>query len=128
MNLKDELFQKYAYTMQDMMRKSRNVQSELLNIINEMFTYDLEQKTGKRLVRITPELTEKKLDKIVEKTRKIVVNYYVTCEQDFEKGVKIYESIVENLMKDTTMSQIDSLEETKEQLISEPSQALPQAE
>ena len=68
------------------MRKSRNVQSELLNIINEMFTYDLEQKTGKRLVRINPELTEKKLDKIVEKTRKIVVNYYVTCEQDFEKG------------------------------------------
>tara|TARA_Y100000816_G_scaffold263294_1_gene221558 strand:- start:28099 stop:29352 length:1254 start_codon:yes stop_codon:yes gene_type:complete len=127
-NLKDELFQKYAYTMQDMMRKSRNVQSELLNIINEMFTYDLEQKTGKRLVRINPELTEKKLDKIVEKTRKIVVNYYVTCEQDFEKGVKIYESIVENLMKDTTMSQIDSLEETKEQLISEPSQALPQSE
>ena len=82
--------------------------------------------TGKRLVRINPELTEKKLDKIVEKTRKIVVNYYITCEQDFEKGVKIYESIVENLMKDTALSQLDSLEETKEQLISEPSKPLPQ--
>ena len=125
-NLKDELFQKYAYNMQDMMRKSRNVQNDLLNIINEIFTYDVEQKTGKRLVRINPELTEKKLDKIVEKTRKIVVNYYITCEQDFEKGVKIYESIVENLMKDTALSQLDSLEETKEQLISEPSKPLPQ--
>lgn len=125
-NLKDELFQKYAYNMQDMMRKSRNVQNDLINIINEIFTYDVEQKTGKRLVRINPELTEKKLDKIVEKTRKIVVNYYITCEQDFEKGVKIYESIVENLMKDTALSQLDSLEETKEQLISEPSKPLSQ--
>ena len=115
-NLKDKLFQKYALTLQDMMRKSRNVQNELLGIINELFTYDIEKKTGKRLVRVNPKLTEKILDNIVEKTRRIIVNYYVTCEQDFERGVKIYESIVENLIKDTTISQIDSLEETKEEL------------
>ena len=99
-----------------MMRKSRNVQNELLGIINEIFTYDIEKKTGKRLVRINPNLTEKKLDSIVDKTRRIIVNYYVTCEQDFERGVKLYESIVENLIKDTTISQIDSLEQTKEEL------------
>lgn len=118
-NLKDELFQKYAYTMQDMMRKSNNVQSELLGIINSIFTYDIEKKTGKKLVRINPSLTEKKLDDVVKKTRKIIVNYYLTCEQDFERGVKIYESIVEHLMKETTMSQIDSLEETKNELLSD---------
>ena len=99
-----------------MMRKSRNVQNELLGIINEIFTYDIEKKTGKRLVRINPNLTEKKLDSIVDKTRRIIVNYYVTCEQDFERGVKLYESTVENLIKDTTISQIDSLEQTKEEL------------
>lgn len=118
-NLKDELFQKYAYTMQDMMRKSSHVQSELLGIINIMFTYDIEKNTGKKLVRINPSLTEKKLDEIVKKTRKIIVNYYLTCEQDFERGVKIYESIVEHLMKETTMSQIDSLEETKNELLTD---------
>ena len=117
-NLKNELFQKYAYTMQDMMRKSRNVQTELLAVINELFTYDLEKTTGKKLARVNPSLTEKKLDGVVEKTRKLIVNYYVTCEKDFERGVKIYESIVENLMKETTISQIDSLEESKEMLIS----------
>ncbi len=67
-------------------------------------------------MRVNPKLTEKSLDNVVEKTRRIIVNYYVTCEQDFERGVKIYESIVENLIKDTTISQIDSLEETKEEL------------
>lgn len=116
-NLKDELFQKYAYTMQDMMRKSHHVQTELLGIINQLFTYDTEKKSGKKLVRINPALTEKRLNEVVEKTRKIIVNYYVTCEKDFERGVKIYESIVEHLMKETTMSQIDSLEETKDSLL-----------
>lgn len=117
-NLKNELFQKYAYTMQDMMRKSHHVQNELLSIINEIFTYDLEETTKKKIVRINPSLTEDKLNTIVQKTRKIIINYYVTCEKDFERGVKIYESIVENLIKETTLSQMDSLEETKNNLLS----------
>ena len=108
-----DLFSQYANTLREMMRKSDNVQRNLLGIINEIFTYDVDATTQKRLIRIQPNLTEPMLDDITKKTRNIIINYYLTCEEDFTACVKIYESIVESQILDTTMSQIDSLEETK---------------
>ena len=114
-SLKDELFQKYALTLRDMVRKSNDVQKQLLEVVNKLFTYH-ENKDKKRIVRIRPELNEKSLNDIVSKTRHIILNYYLTCEKDFTQGVKLYESIVENQIKDTTKSQIDSLQEIREQM------------
>ena len=115
--LKDELFQKYALTLQNMMRNSKDAQDALLGILNELFTYDVDSDDTKKLVRIHPDLTESKVNDILAKTRQIIVNYYLSCETDYQKGVKLYETIVENQMKDTLVSQISSLEDTRDDLL-----------
>ena len=50
-------------------------------------------------------------------SRKTIIDYYVTCETDFTKGVKLYETIVETQIGITTGSQLTSLENTKRELI-----------
>ena len=99
-----------------MIRKSRNVQDELLGVINQLFTSHVNAE-GKQNIRINPKLSESLLSEIVANTRSIIINYYLTCEQDYTQGVKLYESIVENQIKNTTLSQIESLEDAKTSLL-----------
>ena len=66
---------------------------------------------------MNPELSETSLDQIVEQTRNLIINYYLTCEKDYTRAVKLYETIVENQIKDTTKSQIQSLNEVKNELM-----------
>jgi hypothetical protein len=107
-SLKDDLFQKYAVNLQKMAQTANIKQESLLEIINNIFTYDLIDDVKK--IRINPQLTEDKLKSLVEKTRKIIVDLYVTCENDFVEGVKLYEAIVENQIRVTTESQIQQLD------------------
>jgi intergrase/recombinase len=72
----------------------------------------------KKLIRVKPTLTEKILQELVEKTRKIIVDLYVTCEDDFEKGVKLYEAIVEQQILLTTESQIKELDKVAQDAVS----------
>jgi len=116
-SLKEQLFQEYALVLQKMVQKSNSVQSELLNVINTLFIYDIDPKTERKLVRVNPSLTEDKLQILVVNTRKTIIDYYVTCETDFTKGVKLYETIVETQIGITTQSQLVSLDETKRELI-----------
>jgi hypothetical protein len=43
---------------------------------------------------INPNLTNEKLQKLIEKTRKIIIKLYITCERDFQTAVKLFEGIV----------------------------------
>ena len=113
-SLKDYLFQKYALNLKNMTKKANDKQESLLEIINSIFTYDLVD--GVKKIRIHPKLTELGLQKLVEQTRKIIVDLYITCENDFVEGVKIYEAIVENQIRLTTESQIQYLESSSKQL------------
>jgi hypothetical protein len=107
-SLKEVLFQKYALHLQKMVKKTNDNQDYLLDIINGIFTYDIVD--GVKKIRINPNLTEKLLDDLVKKTRKIIVDLYLSCENDFIEGVKIYEAIVENQIRATTESQLNELE------------------
>ena len=55
---------------------------------------------------------------MVEKTRKIIVDLYITCENDFETGVKLYEAIVENQILITTQLQIKELDKVAQETYS----------
>ena len=107
-NIKDELFKKYAENLRNMIERANLTQEQLLDVINEMFTYDVVD--DKKLIRINPTLTETSLQLLVEKTRKIIVDMYINCERDFEMGVKLYEAIVENQILVTTEAQLKELE------------------
>ena len=115
-NLKDELFKKYAENLRSMIQNANTKQQQLLDIINELFTYDIVD--DKKLIRVKPTLTETILQGLVEKTRKIIVDLYITCENDFETGVKLYEAIVENQILITTQLQIKELDKVAQETYS----------
>ena len=49
--------------------------------------------------------------------RNYIKDLYLTCEKDFTEGIKIYEAIVESRILDTTMKQINKLEQISDDLI-----------
>ena len=109
----------YATHIKNMIQRATDNQSKLLKIINQLFTYVKDPFSGKRVIRINPELTEETLQKIVEQTRVLIMNLYITCEKDYVEGVKLYEAIVEAKICETTQKQIATLEKYSANTISE---------
>jgi hypothetical protein len=107
---KDALFTKYAQHVQSMIQRAATKQSELLEVINELFTYSIDPKTGTRRIRVNPKLTEASLNTITSKTRKIIVGLYVGCEIDYIEGAKLLEAMTETVMLQTTEQQIKNLQ------------------
>lgn len=102
-----------------MIQEASANQSKLLEVINDLFTYVIDPYTGKKVIRINPKLTESSLQKVVEKTRRLIINLYVKCEQDYVNGVKLYEVIVESKIFETTQKQINNLQAEASKLIKE---------
>jgi hypothetical protein len=105
----DEYFKLYANNIKQMMNRASTKQQELLSVINELFCLELEPYTNKKHIRVNKELTESKLQTVVEKTRRIIISLYVNCEKDYTEGIKLYETIVEMKIADSTKNQIVAL-------------------
>jgi hypothetical protein len=106
----DELFAKYAENLRQMVDNANKNQDKLTDIINKLFSHTKDPQTQKKVVRVNPELTEDELQKVVVEARELIINLYLTCEQDFETGVNIYKAIVAQLSLDTTQRQTETLE------------------
>jgi hypothetical protein len=115
----DKLFIKYAENIKDMVQSASNKQSELLSVINDLFIFVDDPYSDKKKIRINPTLNEDKLQKIVEKTRNIIIELYVKCETDYVDTLKIYEAIVESKILETTKRQIENLEKKANNIITE---------
>ena len=114
--LKEKLFSDYANHIKKMMQTTTTNQNKLLKIIDKLFVFNINPKTNRKEIEIGPKLTEEKLQEIVIETRGIITNLYLTCENEFIKGIEIFEAIVEKQIMDTTIDQIKSLEEEVEEL------------
>lgn len=108
--VKDKLFKQYADHVNQMMKTTEDNQNKLLAIIDRIFVFSVNPVTNEREVTIKTALNEKELSDIVEETRKIIVNLYIKCEQDFLTGLEMFEAIVENQIKDTTQVQAVELQ------------------
>ena len=119
---KNKLFKKYANNIRTMQENAYKYHMELLNILRELFISYSED--GKKHITINPELMKGKpyvkLQELIEKTRGIIVALYTKCEQDFEKGLLIFEEIVETQIKQTSNRQISILKESLENEEDEP--------
>jgi hypothetical protein len=118
--LSDQLFANYAGHVKKMMQDAATNQDKLLGIVDKLFVYSVDPKTKSREIVINPALTEKDLQKLVEEARGIIVNLYIKCEDDFVKGLQLFEAIIENRIKETGESQVKQLEESMQNLIAEP--------
>jgi hypothetical protein len=100
-----------------MIQTATNKQKELLNIMNELFSFVLDPYTGKKKIRVNPKLSETSLQKLIEIARNIIVELYLKCETDYVNGIKIYEAIVESKILETTKKQIVSLQKEEERIM-----------
>jgi len=116
---KDDLFIKYAENLKNMMNKASSNQEKLLSVINDIFIFVIDPYTKQKKIRINSRLTDDGLAKLVDNTRKLIIDLYVTCEMDYVNGIKLYEAIVESKILETTDKQINSLNAKKGQLINE---------
>jgi hypothetical protein len=109
----------YAENIRNMIQNAADNQSKLLTVINELFTYVNDKRTNKKVIRVNPKLTEESLQKAVEKTRRLIIDLYIKCENDYVNGVKIYEAIVESKILSTTEKQIENLKKEANKIITE---------
>jgi len=112
-----KLFVKYASHVRDMMNKANKNQEKLISIVNRLFEHILDPVTKKTTIRVSSLLNDEMLQPIVEETRKLIIELYLTCEMDYVEGVKIYEAIVQSVIIDVTQKQIDALEKKKDDLV-----------
>jgi hypothetical protein len=117
---------KYSASIRDMIKTATAKQLELLKIIDILFifvpeTKETEMGTDKNTnkIRINPLLTETVLEDAVVKTRKLIMELYLGCERDYTNSLKLFESILEQKIFDTTMNQINNMELQAKHLINE---------
>jgi hypothetical protein len=117
--LNDDLFKQYAENLKQMLKKANSNQELLLDVLNKLFVYMTDPQTKKKIIRINPELTEELLQEVIVETRAIIINLYLTCETDFANGIKIYEAIVDKKIIETARSQIETMENDRERLVTD---------
>jgi hypothetical protein len=111
-SLKEKQFQAYADNIRLMKQNTKENQEALMKILDSLFAFTPDPQTkGKKMITIHPDLTEKTLDSIVSQTREAILKLYTTCEKDFYKGLQLFEAIVWKQMLDTSVKQIDNLQD-----------------
>jgi hypothetical protein len=117
MKKNEKLFENYAKNIRNMIQSAASKQNELLSIINELFSYVIDPRTNKKVIRVNPKLTDELLQKIIVKTRGIIIELYVKCETDYVNGIKLYEAIVESKIIETTQKQIENLQKEANNIV-----------
>lgn len=112
-NADDKLFQEYGKHMASMLTTSQTNQAKLLNIIDKLFIFRINPKTKEKEISIHPELSEDVLNQITEETRNTIISLYIKCEQDFQKGLVLFETIINEQMRQTAQRRVDELEKQR---------------
>lgn len=106
-SFREKLFYDYAQHIKKMVENVEKVQMNLLSIIDDLFVYDLK---NDNIPLINPSLTVEKLQSLIVRARGIIVGLYLSCENDFIKGLNIFNAITELQKKNTALNQIRELE------------------
>jgi hypothetical protein len=59
------------------------------------------------------------LDKLTSDTRRIIVGFYSKCEEFYVDGVQIYDAIVQNQLKYTTIKQVENSNVLLEKIVND---------
>lgn len=91
-----KVFEAYGNHYKQMMSDAKKNKESLNKILDQIFTsYADTELTHKDRITLRPDLTRDKLAKIIEETRGILTNLYISCEKDFKRGVELLDKIVE---------------------------------
>jgi len=115
-NSSEKLFSEYAEHLKNMISKSQEREKALLSIIKEIFSFWVDPQKKEKVLTINPKLNNTSLQELVVKTRKIIIDLYINCEKDFQKGLKIYEAIVKSKLLVTQQRRIEQFEKKADEL------------
>jgi len=113
----NKLFQEYGKHTNEMLKNAQSNQNRLIGVIDKLFIFRINPKTKEKEISINPELTDEKLDQITEETRNLIISLYIKCEQDFQRGLTLFETIVNEQMKLTAERRIVELQKQQEKLV-----------
>jgi hypothetical protein len=114
----DVRFQEYGKHVSEMLKTAKTNQNRLLSVVDKLFIFRVNPKTKEKEISINPELNDEKLDQITEETRNLIISLYIKCEQDFQRGLSLFEGIVQGQMRQTAGSRIEQLEHQSVGLLS----------
>lgn len=119
-SFKNKLFTKYASQLKQMTENANKNREKLIDVLDKLFRYikDPETKTTK-MITLHPKLTEKSLQSIVVETRKLIVQLYISCEQEYLGIIETFESIIETQVKKVTQQKIANLQKQQEELLTD---------
>ena len=100
-----------------MIHKSKTLENSLLSVIKKLFSYWLDPVKKEKVLTINPNLDEKLLQQLVEETREKLLKLYIECEQDFNKGLTLYKSIVDSKNIETSQRRIKNLRKIERELL-----------
>ena len=107
----DDLFVLYAKHLNQMISNSKVNQNKLIQILDSLLVSD------KGVMKVNSGIGETEIQELIQNARSLIIDLYINCEEDYVKGMKIYESIVEHNILHTTERQIETLKEQANQLI-----------
>ena len=107
----DDLFVLYAKHLNQMISNSKVNQNKLIQILDSLLVSD------NGVMRVNSTISETEIQELIQNARTFIIDLYINCEEDYVKGMKIYESIVEHNILYTTEQQIETLQNQAKQLI-----------
>jgi hypothetical protein len=102
--LADNKFNDYAFHIKKMEKNTTLNQNKLLVILNEIFIIKKDKS-----ITLNPHLNERKVQRLLETTRNLLIDLFVGCEKDYRKGLKLYQKIVDEQLKKIIPSQVKIL-------------------
>lgn len=119
------VFRAYGEHYKKMLQAAGKNKDALNQILDKLFvTYEDPALTERERITLRPDLSRDKLAKIIEETRGILTNLYISCEKDFRTGVKLMNKIIEKRMSDLQVRRLAKLAELEQAAIAgEPAQA-----
>jgi hypothetical protein len=98
--LSDKLFGAYALHIKEMEERTRVNQNKLLKVLDELFIVKkIENANAKPSITLNPDLNDRKLQRLAQTTRELIIQLFTTCEKDYKDGLKIYQRIVDNKLQ-----------------------------
>ena len=122
----DKLFKKYAEHIKSMIAKSQKIEKSLLNVIKQLFSFWVDPQKREKVLTVNPELTKKKLDELTAQTRESILSLYIGCEEDFQKGLGMFEWIAKAKMIETSKRRIQKFEKKADEMAEANPQEAPQ--
>lgn len=96
--LSDTLFKSYATHIKEMELRTLKNQNKLLKVFDELFTMKKDA-SGNNLITLHPDLNDRKLQRLTQTTRELIIQLFTTCEKDYKDGLQIYQKIVDNKLQ-----------------------------